>query len=75
MDVQMPEMDGLEATRLLRARNNKTPIIAMTARAMTGNKKICREAGMNGYITKPFEEKHLARALAGACSMSAPTPR
>jgi PAS domain S-box-containing protein len=68
MDVQMPEMDGLEATRAIRnpqsaVRNHRIPIIAMTAHAMQGDRERCLEAGMNDYIIKPVDPRALAEAL------------
>jgi signal transduction histidine kinase/CheY-like chemotaxis protein/HPt (histidine-containing phosphotransfer) domain-containing protein len=65
MDIQMPEMDGLTATRLIRTdeRFSELPIIAMTANAMTGDKEICLATGMNDYITKPVDSVKLAEVL------------
>jgi CheY-like chemotaxis protein len=65
MDVQMPEMDGLEATRAILDLNlEKRPkILAMTAYALEGDKERCLLAGMDGYISKPVQLDELRRAL------------
>jgi len=68
MDVQMPEMDGLEATRKIRDRvsrvqNHRIPIIAMTAHAMKGDRERCIEAGMDDYVSKPVNPKELIEAI------------
>ena len=63
MDVQMPEMDGLAATAVIREqetrRKSRTPIVAMTARAMSGDRCECLAAGMDGYISKPINAQAL----------------
>lgn len=71
MDVQMPYMDGLEATRRIRAdtRFANLPIIAMTANVLQGDKEACLEAGMNDHIGKPIDIRQLFRAL---CSWRQP---
>jgi two-component system, sensor histidine kinase and response regulator len=67
MDIQMPEMDGLTATRSIRKAERRTgnhvPIIAMTAHAMKGDRERCLEAGMDGYIAKPITARELAQAI------------
>jgi signal transduction histidine kinase/CheY-like chemotaxis protein len=67
MDVQMPEMDGLEATAAIREREKTTgkhlPIIAMTANAMIGDKEHCLQTGMDGYVAKPLSAKDLFEAI------------
>ncbi len=66
MDIQMPEMDGLEATRRIRGKAEfaDLPIVAMTAHAMRGDRELSLEAGMNGHITKPINLSELFQALA-----------
>jgi CheY-like chemotaxis protein len=68
MDIQMPGMDGVEATRAIRAgqagsRMKYVPVIAMTAYAMIGDRERFLEAGMDGYVSKPFEIEELLRVI------------
>ena len=68
MDVQMPEMDGLEATRRIRDKesrvmNHNVPVIAMTAHAMQGDKDLCIKAGMNDYTSKPVQPRDLLNKI------------
>jgi CheY-like chemotaxis protein len=76
MDLQMPEMDGFEATALVRAKEKSTgrrlPIVAMTAHAMKGDRERCLGAGMDGYISKPIHAKELFETIANLVS---PTTR
>ncbi|WP_207421393.1 response regulator [Desertivirga brevis] len=69
MDVQMPDMDGLEATRSIRSGSSAQPeIVAMTANAMPGDKEACFEAGMNNYISKPINTAELIEVLQNRAS-------
>ncbi|KIL99851.1 multi-sensor hybrid histidine kinase [Paramagnetospirillum magnetotacticum MS-1] len=77
MDVQMPEMDGLEATRAIRSLASaaaRIPIVAMTANAMRGDDQMCFDAGMDGYISKPIDRHKLAEALAKYSGAPEPKP-
>ena len=77
MDVQMPEMDGFEAVAAIRAlelergRGGRTPIIALTAHAMSGDRERCIAAGMDGYLTKPMKLAQLVEAIEGVLPAAA----
>ena len=78
MDCQMPVMDGFEATRLIRARevesgSARTPIVALTANAMAGDRERCMAAGMDNFLSKPFDTRSLLAAVAHGAARAAPT--
>jgi CheY-like chemotaxis protein len=78
MDIQMPEMDGYEALRLLRQRDWRGPIIPLTALAMADDRGKCLDAGCDEYVTKPMTAAELRRVLEKYLSLAAPpspTPR
>ncbi len=67
LDVQMPQIDGFEATALIRQKEKRTgghiPIVALTAHAITGDRERCHEAGMDGYLAKPLRPAELDAAI------------
>jgi len=69
MDVHMPEMDGLEATNIIRGMyDERGPrIIALTANVLEEDRIKCLEAGMDGFLAKPVQTEHLIQVLADAC--------
>jgi CheY-like chemotaxis protein len=78
MDVQMPDMDGLQATALIRERESRlgmhTPIIALTAHTMKGDRERCLSAGMDDFITKPVNAVELIAVVEATAAASAPRP-
>jgi len=80
MDIQMPKMDGIEATKIIRkweaekGVTHNTPIIAMTAHAMESDREACFQAGMNAYISKPINAEELIGAIRNQLADPAPHP-
>jgi CheY-like chemotaxis protein len=70
MDIQMPQLDGIETTKRIRAREagqhgRQTPILALTANTLVEDRYACFEAGMDGFLIKPLDREKLTEALAG----------
>jgi CheY-like chemotaxis protein len=64
MDVRMPGMDGMQAVAALRARGDRTPVIALTANAFEEDRRACLDAGMDDFLTKPLDADRLRVAVA-----------
>ncbi|WP_160194668.1 hybrid sensor histidine kinase/response regulator [Devosia riboflavina] len=73
MDMQMPQMDGLEATRVLRASGLRTPIVGLTANAFEADRVACIEAGMNDHVAKPVTKEKLATQLSKHVDLATPS--
>ena len=76
MDVQMPEVDGYQATQAIRRQEtygHRIPIIALTANAMSGDRERCLAAGMDGFISKPIDVAELTEAISALCSPAEPS--
>ncbi|HOZ34421.1 MAG TPA: response regulator, partial [Tabrizicola sp.] len=74
MDISMPEMDGKEATRAIRALGSKVPIVALTAHAMDGDAAGILASGIDEYLTKPLRKTAIETALATHCPLEARPP-
>jgi signal transduction histidine kinase/HPt (histidine-containing phosphotransfer) domain-containing protein len=74
MDIQMPVMDGMSATRELRARGRQTPVMALTAHAMQENRDECLAGGFSGFLTKPINVDELMRTVTGMLEHSSCPP-
>ena len=79
MDLQMPGMDGYEATRAIRQREQhegaaRTPIVALTARASSGNEELCMATGFDGYLAKPYRSRELLSAMAAVVPAAESVP-
>ena len=77
MDVEMPVLDGIETTKILRSsgryiNNRDTPIIALTANSTEDNYRLCLASGMNLFVAKPIQKQSLAEAVLQAMKQAAP---